>query len=47
MSKYEKEIKTALENIFMFTGTDLKYVQYAQLQSYLEWLLINCGVSDA
>ncbi len=42
MGKYDKEIKDALENIFRFTGTDLKYVEYSQVQSYLEWLIKNC-----
>lgn len=39
----DKEIKKTLRRIFEYTGTDLKYVEYAELQSYLEWLVKNCG----
>ena len=46
MSKYENEIKSTLRDILLFVGADQKYAEYAQLISYLEWLLKNCGVRD-
>ena len=47
MNKYEKEIKSTLREILRFVGADQKYAEYAQLHSYMEWLLRDCGVKDA
>ena len=46
MSKYENEIKKTLRDILIYIGADTEYAKIAQLQSYLEWLLKNCGVRD-
>ena len=46
MTKYDNEIKNTLREILRFVGADQKYVEYAQLRSYLEWFLRNCGVRD-
>ena len=43
MSKYETEIKSTLREILLYVGADLKYVEYAQLHSFMEWFLRNCG----
>ena len=47
MGKYEQEIKSKLRDILRFVGADEKYAEYAQLHSYMEWFLRNCGVKDA
>lgn len=47
MGKYEQEIVSTLRNILSFVGADLKYTKYAQLITYMEWLLRKCGVKDA
>ena len=47
MGKYEKEIKEALRDILVYCDGDIKYAEYAQMISRLEWLLRNCGVRDA
>ena len=39
MKKVEEDIKETLKDIFIFIGADLKYAEYAQLQSYLEGLI--------
>lgn len=44
--KYEQEAKDALENIFIFTNTDLKYINYAQVIDYMRWFLKNCDVKN-
>jgi len=47
MKQYEPEIRAALRNIFIYVGgVDLKYVEYAQTQAYLENLLRRCGVKE-
>ena len=46
MGKYEQEAKKTLREILDFVGADLKYAEYAQLVSYMEWFLRNCGVKD-
>ncbi len=39
MDNMEHEITKTLESILIFIGADLKYAKYAQLHSYLEWLI--------
>ena len=46
MSKYNTEIESTLSQIIDYIGADPKYKKYAQLHTYLEWLLKNCGVCD-
>lgn len=46
MSKYDKEIRDTLYNILMYIGADIKYLEYAQLTTYLDQLLRNCGVKE-
>ena len=41
--EYEEEMKKTLRDILSYVGADLKYAEYAQLHSYLEWFLKNCG----
>jgi hypothetical protein len=35
----EREIKKTLKQIFEYTGTDLEYVNNAQIITYVEWLI--------
>ena len=35
----DKDIKNTLRNILEFIGADIKYVEYAQLQTWLEQLI--------
>lgn len=46
MSKYQREIESKLREILEYVGADVKYAEYAQLHSYMEWFLRNCGVKD-
>jgi hypothetical protein len=43
MPKHEQDIKQTLREILCYVGADMKYVEYAQLQSYMEWFLIRCA----
>ncbi len=42
MSKHEQEIEKTLREILTYVGADLKYAEYAQVKSMMEWFLKNC-----
>lgn len=46
MIKYEQKIKTVLREIMVYSGGDVKYAEYADMISRLEWFLKDCGVKD-
>ena len=46
MGQYEREIESTLRDVLSYVDADPKYAQYAQLISYMEWLLKKCGVRD-
>ena len=38
-AEQDREITKTLTDILMFVGADTKYAEYAQLHSYLHWLI--------
>ena len=44
-SEIEREAKHTLRQILEYVGADMKYAEYAQLISYMEWFVKRAGAT--
>ena len=41
MTEMDEDIKRTLRSIIEFVGADIRYIEYAQLQTWLEQLIVR------